>query len=129
MVQIDVQADCGNAPKKEFIRDFEIAFAQNNKELVLDSMDEHIVWEMIGENIIVGKESMTEELEGMLDDTVATLTIENIMTHGDVGAANGTMLFRDGTEYGFCDIFTFTSHAKDAKIKKLQAYVVEIKAK
>jgi len=52
------------------------------------------------------------------------LTIDNILSHGNRGAANGTMTFK-GLKVEFCDVCVFTSHASDAKIKKLISYVFD----
>jgi hypothetical protein len=126
MVKINVEADCENSPKKEFIRDFEVAFPEKKRTVILDSIDDNISWEMVGESVINGKADAEEMLDTMLDGTITELTIENIITHGDAGSANGTISFEDGRVFSFCDIFNFTSHGKNAKIKKLTSYVIEI---
>jgi limonene-1,2-epoxide hydrolase len=129
MVKIHVQPDCGNAPKMGFIRDFEVAFAEQKLQVILDSIADDIYWEMVGNSVVQGKAEAKKMVETMLDGSIAELTIENIITHGDSGAVNGVMKFVDGTTFAFCDVFTFTSHAKDAKIKKLSAYLIEINKK
>ncbi len=127
MARVTVQADCGNAPKKEFLRDFEIAFTDKDSKKILDFFADNIYWEIVGENVIKGMTEATKMVETMMDGTISELTIETIITHGDTGAVNGTMKFTNEKIYGFCDVFTFTSHAKDAKIKKLTSYVVELR--
>lgn len=128
MAKITVQTDCGNAPKKAFIRDFEVAFPRKSREVILDSIADDIHWEMIGDQVIDGKAEVIKMIDTMLDGSYKELTIETIITHGDTGSANGMMVFEDGSTFGFSDVFKFSSNGKDAKIKKLQSYLVEIKA-
>lgn len=127
MVKINVKIDCGNAPKKEFIRDFEIAYAKKDRTGILQSLDPKIEWVMIGDKTLSGKDEVEKSLNEMFEISFTELSIENLMTHGKVGGANGTITLDNGAVLGFSDIFTFTSHAKDAKLKKISSYVVEIK--
>ena len=127
MVKITVEANCGNSPKAELIRDMNIAFAEGDSKFILDNMADDIHWELVGVEIIEGKIAAIDALDKMLDDSTEELVIQNVITHGDVGSINGTMKFDEGMEFGFCDVYTFTSHAKDAKIKSITSYIVEIK--
>lgn len=126
MVKVHVQPDCENAPKKELLRDFEIAFAKSDAPFILDAFADDIRWEMVGDQIIEGKEAAQAKLFEMLDGSIAELSLDVIITHGDEGAVQGTMQFADGTVFSFCDVYKFTSHGKDAKIMKLTSYVVEL---
>ncbi|MBN2501301.1 MAG: hypothetical protein JXB38_11030 [Anaerolineales bacterium] len=38
MVKISVAADCGNSPKKRFLKDFNIALAEGNQPFLLESV-------------------------------------------------------------------------------------------
>lgn len=125
MVKINVATDCENAPRKKFIRDFETSFALEKPEILLDSLSEDIYWEMAGDKVIRGKSEAAEQIKTMVDGFTKELTIENIITHGDTAAANGTMVFSGGSTFNFCDIFTFTSHSKNAKIKKITSFVTK----
>lgn len=127
MVKINVKDDCGNAPKMKFIRDFQIAYAKKDSETILNSLDEKATWDMVGHTIFDGKEAIRDALPEMLNGTVTELTMEHIMTHGKVGSANGVMTYKDGTVIAFCDVFEFTNHAKDAVLKKVTSYAVELK--
>lgn len=126
MVKIHVEPDCGNAPKKAFIRDFEIAFPKKSRKTILNSITDDIHWEMVGDKPLNGKAEVEKMIDTMLDGSYKALTIETIITHGDTGSANGTMVFEDGKRYGFSDVFHFSGHGKNAKLKKLQSYVVEL---
>ena len=126
-MNITISEDCGNAPKKAFLRDFNIAFAENNIAQLLDSVTDDFTWELIGNTTYHGKEAFGKVLAGMLDSKATELVIRDILTHGDIGAIHGSMSFDDGSTVAFCDICTFNSHAKDAKIKAMTSYGIELK--
>lgn len=129
MPKITVPEDCGNAPKKEFIRDFNIAFIKNDLEAILDAMTDDIEWELVGDTVRTGKEEVREFMKGMPVSKGTELTILTIITHGNTAASNGTMKFEDGSEIAFCDIYEFSGHDKNARIIKLASYGVDLKQK
>lgn len=126
MIKLTIKEDCGNAPKKEFIRDFNIAFAENSNDKILAFMADDIVWDMIGNKKVQGKEDVRKELESMGLEEATELIIDTIITHGDIASANGVMKFA-GTTIAFCDVYKFTGHDKNAKIKELTSYGIELK--
>lgn len=126
MLKVMVPSDCGNAPRKEFIRDFNISFAKNDTDAILKCMSEDIVWNMIGNKTLEGKDAVTEMLRTMEGEKARDLTIHTIITHGDTAAANGVMKF-ERTTIAFCDIYKFSGHENTAKIKELTSYGTEIK--
>ncbi len=128
MVNIVVQPDCGNAPKKELLRDFTIAFPKQQASFLLDNIADEIQWEMVGDKLINGKIEAEKSINAMMDDSIKELVIKEIITHGDTGSVNGTMEFKDGSKFAFCDIYKFTSHAKDAKIKEITSFIIALKS-
>ena len=125
MTKITVNIDCGNAPKKEFIKQINIAFAKGDSAFLIDNVEDAFVWIMIGDKKIKGKENFATELEKMKDTKVSELTIDQILTHGKEGAANGAMKMQNGKQFAFSDFYEFSS-AKGAKLKSITAYVIEI---
>lgn len=77
--------------------------------------------------VVEGRDAAKKLLKGMDGGDMKEVIIENIITHGRAGTVNGTMTFTNDTKFGFCDVFEFTTHAKDAKIKSLTSYVVSAK--
>ena len=126
IMKITIPDDCGNAPKKEFIRDFNIAFAENNLEKILDCMADDIVWVMVGKKIMNGKEEAKAFLETMGDEKAEELILDTIVTHGDEAAADGIIKLPK-IAVAFCDVYKFTGHDKNAKIKQLTSYGIELK--
>jgi hypothetical protein len=129
MTKVTISEDCDNAPKKQFIKDFNIAFAKEDTAFILDCFADDAHWEMIGGASWAGKAAIAEALQSMDGGEASELIIDNILSHGRRCAANGVLKYPDGSSVAYCDIFVFTSHAVDAKIQTLTAYAIEIDKK
>jgi hypothetical protein len=125
MVTVNVKPDCGNAPRKFFLRDYHIALANHNLTLILESIADDIQWERVGAQILKGKAEFERTVEDMRDEKLQMVTIDNIITHGNTAAVNGTFTRIGGAVYGFCDVYTFTSNAKNAKIQSITSYLIK----
>ncbi|MCX2678734.1 nuclear transport factor 2 family protein [Galbibacter sp. EGI 63066] len=125
MIKITVTPDCGNAPKREFLKEINIAFAKGNSDFIIESVTDKIVWEIIGDKIIEGKEKFTDELEKMKAEKASELILERVLTHGREGAVSGIMKMANGEKYAFSDFYEF-SGAKGAKVKTIISYVIRI---
>lgn len=120
-----VDEDCGNAPKKELLRDFKIAFVKGDIEYLLQNTTDDIQWTMVGDQIFEGKEQVTKMLEQTRKTKTAELALYNIITHGNTGAVNGVSKLENGALVAFCDVYRFSSNAKNAKIKEISSYVIK----
>ena len=125
MTKIVSSPNCGNSPKMEFLKGLNIAFANGNSEFVIESVTDDIVWDIIGDRKIEGKEKYVEELEKMKSQQATELIIHQILSHGKEGAANGIMKMKDGKTYAFADLYVFKS-TKGEKIKSITSYSIEI---
>ena len=125
MTKITVSADCGNAPKKEFLKEINIAFAKGNLDFLTESVTDKIVWNIIGNKKIEGKENFTEELGKMKKEKASELILDRILTHGKEGAVSGIIKMQNGKKYAFSDFYEF-SGAKGTKIKSITSYVIGI---
>lgn len=129
MVKLICAVDCGNAPRKEVLRDFQTAWVRGEIDTVADMVRDDIVFDIVGHERIVGSEAFRAALERMAGSESATeLHIHHIITHGNTAALNGTVTLADGRRYGFCDVYLFAGFAKTAKIKEITSYVREIVA-
>ena len=75
MTRIISSPNCGNSPKMEFLNDFSIAFAKGDVEFIAESVTNEIVWNIVGERKIEGKEKFMEELEKMKSQKVTELKL------------------------------------------------------
>ncbi|HLU51685.1 MAG TPA: hypothetical protein VKZ42_05925 [Flavobacteriaceae bacterium] len=125
MTKIISSPNCGNSPKMEFLKEFNIAFANGDVEFISESVTDDVVWNIIGDKKIEGKEKFTEELNRMKSEKVSELILQHILSHGKEGAANGIIKMSDGKKYAFSDFYVFRG-AKGTKIKSLTSYVIGI---
>ena len=122
MAKINIQADCGNSPRKEFLKDLNIAFAKGDADFIIEHASEDIEWTIYGDKYIVGKEAFVREVNAMKQYTADEMTLHHIITHGREAAANGEMKMGDNT-YAFCDVYTFTNTTSSV-LRKMQSYVI-----
>lgn len=122
-MKITVNVDCENAPQKEFIKAINIAFAKGDTEFLVSNVTDSIVWNIIGDKTIVGKENFKAILERMASQETTELQIDRILTHGSEGAISGTIKMENGDDYAFADFYEF-SGANGDRIKSITTYVV-----
>ena len=107
-----IPIDCNNAPKKQVIRDFNIAFAQGDVTGVLPFLSEEVEWDMVGKKVLQGKTAVEAELNHMAETAFQSLSLDIILTHGKFGSAVGTLTTADGGVYRFSDTYEFVSTGK-----------------
>jgi hypothetical protein len=118
--------DCGNAPKKAMLKEFNIAMVKKDLDAITAMISDQVSWNMIGDKIIQGKEAFTETLKQRETNTTTELSISTIITHGNAGSVNGSYILANGKKYAYCEVYKFTSTSKQAKIKEISSYVIEV---
>ncbi|MCI0708841.1 MAG: nuclear transport factor 2 family protein [Chloroflexi bacterium] len=126
MMKITVNEDCGNAPKKLFLKDFNIAFAERDIDFVADSVTDDISWDIVGDKTVQGKHDFLETLEQTRREQISEQIISKIITHGKEGAVSGMRTLQNGKHYAFCDIYEF-SGARGTQIKTITSYVIKVR--
>lgn len=126
MVQVHCPIDCGNAPRKQVLRDLNIAFAQGDVDAVLDMVRDNIVWNIVGERRIEGIDEMRSALNAMKEVEAKELHIHHIITHGSEAALHGTITMADGSRWAFCDVYVFAGFSKTAKLKEITSYGADV---
>lgn len=121
-MKINIKPDCGNSPKREFIKDFNLAFFQADTQFIIDHASEDIVWEIYGDKTIKGKGDFSKEIMSMAGCPADELTIHHIITHGKEGACNGEFVMGE-KRYVFSDIYVFVSAGKRT-IEKIYSYIL-----
>ena len=125
MTKIVSTPNCGNSPKMEFLKNFNIAFAKGDLAFLEQSVTEDIVWNIIGDKKIEGQQQFIFELEKMKEEKTSELILHQIMSHGKEGAVNGTITTESNHKYAFSDFYMFKG-AKGAKIKSITSYVIQV---
>lgn len=123
MTKITVGQDCGNAPKRQFIVELLSAFARNDQQCVLDSLTDDVRWEIVGRESFEGKEAVSQMLAARRG-AAEELIVENVLSHGAHCSANGVLIAE--TRVAFCAVYAFNSHGKNARIKSVQVYEIQL---
>lgn len=121
-------ADCDNSPKSLLLRDFNIAVAQGDLEFIGRHVTDDIVWHLLepdGQKKIQGRDEVLAEYKHNMVIVPEKFTIDNVISHGNAGAANGRIRAKDGRSYAFCDVYKFKGNAKDSKIREMISYIIE----
>lgn len=124
MVKVHVQEDCGNAPKKLFVRDFIVAMVNNDQAFMTKNATDDIRWNIVGESSLEGKEAVLAGLRQRRNAAVAELTVHTIVTHGYDGVAEGLLTLKDGKKIAFCDVYRFRASTNNAPVKTITTYAV-----
>lgn len=126
MAKINVHEDCGNAPKKMYLKDFIVSIVKNENTFISDNITDDISWDIIGGQKISGKPDVLTELQQSRTDEVNELIINTIVTHGYDGGVEGVFKFKDGKTIAFCDIYRFSSPRNNAPIEMITTYPITL---
>src|SRR5690554_3623379 len=95
MAKITVEVNCGNAPKKEFLKNFHTAIANGDINFVAANISDTFNWEIIGNNTITNKEQFVEAIQEHRLWNVKELIVDAIITHGNDASVNGRVVTAD----------------------------------
>jgi len=126
MTKIIKSDDCGNSPKNLLVESISIALALGDGRSLSGSVTDDIRWNIIGTDLLQGKESFDARLEQLSNDKVIEIVIQHVATHGKAGAVNGTKKLKNGKTYAFCDVYEF-SGVKGTSVQDITSYVIELK--
>ena len=112
---------------KELVEKINQAFSENKPEDFLSFCAEDVKWEMAGEGIHTGKQSIREFMSSMPGTEPPNFTVSGMVAEGDSVVCYGDMtMTAEGTEenYSYCDIYRFSGD----KVSELRSFVVKQKA-
>src|SRR5690606_8206338 len=124
-LRVQYPSGCGNAPKKELLIDFNIAFARGEVGDVLDFLTDNVVWEMIGDRTLHGKKEIEPFLKDMSRLRANHLLIQQVITHGKDAGAHGVLDFGQHHRVAFADFYEFAS-AGSNNIKRITSYAISV---
>lgn len=113
-------------PKRELLRDLNIASVKGEFEVLLGQLEEEVFWNIVGDEQLEGPSAIKEKLTQILNHAPTELHIFNVITHGNTGSVNGKLYFKEKTPLEFCHVYTFKGCSKNAKIKEITSYIIEI---
>ena len=123
MTRVICAEDCGNSPRRLQIKKLLTALARGDNAFVLRSLSDDVSWNRPGEASLQGKDAVARALIQMQRQARVEMVIENIVTHGPTGAANGILKLSNGKTIAFSHVYRFKG-AKDARLKELTEYLI-----
>lgn len=130
MVTIRAPESCGNAPRKQFLKDFNTAFAQGDVDTILEGVTEDIHWITFGEINVRGRDEFADALRTLCENgdggAEDEWIIKTIITHGNTASCDGEIQFGSGDAYAFCDVYEFDGYDKNARIQEMRSYAIEL---
>lgn len=125
MTKVIIGEDCGNSPKNIFLQKLTIAFANVDSKYIVSNVTDNFRWNIVGDQLIQGKEHLARALEQAKSDKAAELTIHHVSTHGKSGAVNCTRKWKNGKTQAFCDVYEFKD-TKGSSVREITSYLIDI---
>jgi hypothetical protein len=125
MTKIIVSEDCGNSPKNILIQKLTIAIAKRDTKFILDTVVDLVRWNIVGNQLIEGKENLAGYLKQSKINQISLLTIHHVASHGKAGAVDGTQKMENGEMFAYCDVYEF-GNTKGTMISEIISYVIPI---
>jgi len=100
------------------------AFALGDTTHIMAKITDDIIWDIVGNTQLKGKDAFNKALQKMSKNEVSELSIDHILIDGDKCAVNGDIIMNEGQTYEFADFYTFAPNAN--KIQSIQSYVLKM---
>jgi hypothetical protein len=95
LAKIEIQPDCGNAPRKAFLKDLHTAIANGDLGYLASIIPEGITREIVGQQRINGKEDYLSEVASHELWKAKELIIDTMITHGPDACVSGHITTAD----------------------------------
>ena len=109
---------------KEIIGKVNDSFAQGDTKGFLTHCTDDVVWNMVGDTTVKGKQAILDWMRSMPGD-LPKFTVDRVAADGDTVMATGdmTMPEENGSlgRYSYCDVYRFQGD----KIAELKAFVIK----
>jgi prepilin-type processing-associated H-X9-DG protein len=113
---------------KEIVDKVNAAFADGSVEGFLSFCADDVVWTMVGDKTVTGKDAIRQWMASM-DMEPPKFTVAHVIAEGDFVMAHGDMTTKDKdgkvVPYAYCDLYRF----RGDKIVELRAFVIKTEAK
>ena len=126
MAKIVIPSDCGNAPKKKFLRDLNVASVKGDLKFFQAILPDELTWEIVGQANIAGKDNVLKALTRHKLWKSKELVIDAVITHGREASVSGQFVTKDSSRYSYCDVFKFKSAGSSA-IHSIKTFIVKHK--
>ena len=124
MSNVYIQPDCGNSPRKLFLKDFTTAVAKGDIYYLNDKISETIEWEIIGQSKVASKEKYLSCIPEHRLWKAKELVVDTIITHGPDASVCGQIITKNNSKFAFCDIYRFKG-AAGVMINSIRTFLIQ----
>lgn len=118
--------------KNVLLKEFNEAFMRNDLDFILENLSDDIVWEIVGDKKMNGKEEVRMAMQEMKTIQTLDMQIFHTIIHGNTAAVDGSMKIKKSSggieSFGFCDVYEFNGFKKP-KISRMTSYVLPLQKK
>lgn len=117
--------NCGNSPKTVKLKELYQSLIAGDLDLLKESVDEEVLWNLIGDSQIKGKQSLIDKIKSYSLESIDSLVIKSIITHGKLGSVSGKFTLKEDTrDVYFSTTFLFSSAGSKSKIVEIDTYII-----
>lgn len=120
-MDIELPADCGNAPRIVIVSDFVTSWASGDSDAVSAWLSDDISWTIVGADTHTGPDCARDAAPRI---RIERLVVRSIVTHGRLASCDG-YLQAGHTRIDFSHAIRFAGASKTAKIAELRTYCIE----
>ncbi|MCP1726606.1 hypothetical protein J2T60_000571 [Natronospira proteinivora] len=106
-MKLEIPTACGNAPRKAFLVEFNVALAEGRFDEVIAAVTEDVVWQDVGRQRLEGKSALESYLNDHSLPKIQVLRLFRVITHGRDATVDGEMETASGDILSFCHVYTF----------------------
>ena len=112
-MEVIIDADCGNAPKKLQVRDWLVAVASADTAAAGSLLTDDVVCDLASGDAVTGRAGVLDALVGR---PARELVVSNLLSHGKHVAAEGRITREGAQPERFACFLTYTGHGKAALV-------------
>ncbi|MGN7312863.1 ketosteroid isomerase family protein [Alkalicoccobacillus gibsonii] len=117
--------NCGNSPKTVKLKELYQSLIAGNLDLLIKSVDDEVLWTLIGDSQIKGKQNLIDKVESHSLEQIDSLVLKSIITHGKLGSVSGKFTLKEDTmDVHFSTTFFFSSAGSKSKIIEIDTYII-----
>lgn len=117
--------NCGNSPKTVKLKELYQSLIAGNLDLLIESVDDEVLWTLIGDSQIKGKQNLIDKVESYSLEQIDSLVLKSIITHGKLGSVSGKFTLKEDTrDVHFSTTFLFSGAGSKSKIIEIDTYII-----
>ena len=125
MAKILVTPDCGNAPRKLFLKNFHEAIANGKADVLIMLLPDTIKFSLVGEDEVQGKQNVLKSIKASPLWKVKELKVDTIITHGPDASVSGEVIGQHKQRTAFSIVYRFKS-AGGMELRSISCFIIVI---